>query len=54
MVSVCDEAHLRSALTSAGAGGTVGFGCSGTITLAATITIDGSLSGLTIDGAARR
>src|SRR5947209_3268658 len=26
-VTTCDESHLRSAITSAGAGGTVTFGC---------------------------
>ncbi len=43
-VSVCDEAHLLTALTG---GGTVTFSCSGTITLANTITI---ASHTTIDG----
>jgi predicted outer membrane repeat protein len=46
-VSTCDESNLRSAITSAGAGGTVTFSCSGTITLASTITIGQDLS---IDG----
>jgi predicted outer membrane repeat protein len=46
-VGTCDEGHLRGAITSAGAAGTVTFSCSGTITLAATITIS---QDLTIDG----
>jgi hypothetical protein len=36
VVSVCDEAHLKSALSG---GGTVTFTCSGTITLTSTMTI---------------
>jgi hypothetical protein len=44
VVSVCDEAHLKLALTG---GGTVNFSCSGTITLTGTITIS---KDTTIDG----
>ena len=53
VVSVCDEAHLRTALAG---GGSVTFACNGTITLAATIaiaanaTIDGSGRSVTISG----
>ncbi len=53
MVSVCDETHLRAALSG---GGTVTFSCSGTITLTAAIviaadtTIDGSGQSVTISG----
>jgi hypothetical protein len=53
VVSVCDEAHLKTALTG---GGTVTFICSGTITLTSTITIsknttiDGSGQSVTISG----
>ena len=45
MVSVCDEAHLRAALTG---GGTVTFSCSGTIVLASQVRI---ANNTTIDGA---
>ena len=45
VVSVCDEAHLLSALSG---GGTVEFSCSGTIALTSTITIS---TNTTIDGA---
>ena len=44
IVTVCDEAHLLSALSG---GGDVTFTCSGTITLTDTITIT---SGTTVDG----
>jgi predicted outer membrane repeat protein len=44
VVSVCDESHLKSALAG---GGTVGFSCSGTITLTSTITISANT---TLDG----
>ena len=53
VVTVCDEAHLRTALAG---GGTVTFSCSGTITLTATIwiaadtTIDGSGQSVTVSG----
>ena len=53
IVSVCDEAHLRTALSG---GGTVTFSCSGTITLTAEITIaadttiNGSGQTVTISG----
>ena len=53
VVSVCDEAHLRTALSG---GGTVTFSCSGYITLASTITIsanttvDGSGQNVTLSG----
>lgn len=53
VVSVCDEAHLLTALTS---GGTVTFSCSGTImltgpiTISADTTIDGSGEDVTISG----
>ncbi len=53
VVSLCDEAHLRSALAG---GGAVTFGCSGTITLQSTITIaayttiDGSGQDVTLSG----
>ena len=53
IVSVCDEAHLRTALVG---GGTVTFSCSGTITLTAELviaagtTIDGSGQTVTISG----
>jgi predicted outer membrane repeat protein len=53
VVAICDEAHLRAALTG---GGTVTFSCSGYITLANTITvsanttIDGSGQSVTISG----
>ncbi len=43
-VTVCDEAHLKTALAS---GGTVTFSCSGTIILTSTITI---AANTTIDG----
>jgi hypothetical protein len=46
VVSVCDEAHLRTALTG---GGTVTFSCVGYITLANT-AIDGSGQTVTISG----
>ena len=52
-VSVCDEAHLLSALSG---GGTVEFSCSGTIALTSTITIstdttiDGTGQAVTISG----
>ena len=55
-VTVCDESHLRGAITNAAAGDTVTFGCSGTITLTSTIalnqnvTIDGSGQSVTISG----
>ena len=44
VINVCDEAHLLAALAG---GGTVTFGCSGTITLTAEITI---AANTTIDG----
>lgn len=44
VVTVCDEAHLLTALAG---GGTVTFTCSGTITLTATVTISANT---TIDG----
>ena len=53
VVSVCDEAHLLSALSG---GGTVEFSCSGTIALTSTITIstdttiDGTGQAVTISG----
>ena len=53
IVSVCDEAHLLTALSG---GGTVTFTCSGTITLtveitiAADTTIDGSGQTVTVSG----
>jgi hypothetical protein len=53
IVSICDEAHLLVALAG---GGTVTFGCSGTITLTSEITIatdttiDGSGQTITISG----
>ncbi len=53
VVSTCDEASLRAALNG---GGAVTFGCSGTITVAATLTIstntsiDGSGQTVTISG----
>ncbi|MFZ2422843.1 MAG: hypothetical protein WA029_17050, partial [Anaerolineae bacterium] len=53
VVSICDEAHLQAALAG---GGTVTFGCSGTITLSSTITIaaattlDGSGQNVILDG----
>ena len=53
VVSICDEAHLRAALTG---GGAVTFACSGTITLTQPITItadttiDGSGQAVTISG----
>ena len=53
VVSVCDEAHLRTALSG---GGAVTFSCSGYITLASSITIaanttiDGSGQNVTISG----
>ena len=53
VVSVCDESHLKTALTG---GGTVTFSCSGTITLTTSIiisantTIDGSGQAVTISG----
>lgn len=43
-VSVCDQAHLASALAG---GGTVTFSCSGTVVLTSTITI---ASNTTLDG----
>ncbi len=52
-LATCDEAHLLEALAG---GGTVTFGCSGTIALAGTITIaadttiDGSGQAITISG----
>ena len=53
VVGVCDQAHLRAALTG---GGTVTFSCGGTITLTTEITIatdttmDGSGQTVTISG----
>ena len=53
VVTVCDEAHLLTALAG---GGTVTFACSGTITLTSTIvisadtTIDGSGQSVTLSG----
>ena len=53
IVSICDEAHLREMLAG---GGTVTFGCSGTIiltaeiTIAANTTIDGGGQAVTISG----
>jgi hypothetical protein len=53
IVTICDEAHLKSALAG---GGTVNFSCSGTITLTSTIiigadtTIDGFGETVTISG----
>ncbi len=46
-VSTCTESALRSAITAAGPGGTVTFGCSGTITLTSTLVI---YNDLTLDG----
>jgi FG-GAP-like repeat len=59
-VSVCDESHLRSAISAAAPGDTVNFTCSGTITLTGagggaialtkSLTIDGSGQTVTISG----
>ena len=58
-VSICDESHLRSAISGAAAGDTVSFGCSGTITLTGStngiilfqnVTIDGTGRSVTISG----
>jgi hypothetical protein len=51
VVSTCDQAHLQAAITQAEvAGGTITFSCSGTITLASTLTINAPAAGITIDG----
>jgi len=46
-VSTCDESDLRTVISSAAAGDTVTFNCSGTITLGSTVTLD---KNRTIDG----
>jgi hypothetical protein len=56
IVSTCNEATLDSAISSAGSGDTISFGCSGDITLTSTLTIsknltlDGSGQTVTLDG----
>jgi hypothetical protein len=42
-VGVCDEAHLRATIAAAGDPGVVTFACSGTITLASTLTVTSML-----------
>src|SRR5258708_4960915 len=57
-VAVCpaDETSLKTAITSAGAGGTVQFSCddhitlTSTITIAASVTLDGHGHAVTLDG----
>ena len=52
-VEVCDESHLRIAISAAGPGGNVTFSRKRTISLGATIAFDSASSGLTIDGTGR-
>ena len=63
-VNTCNESTLRSVISSAAAGDTVTFGCSGTITLTSggggpitlskNLTIDGSGQTVTISGGKQR
>jgi hypothetical protein len=50
-VSTCDDATLRSAISSAASGDTIKFGCSGTINLGSPLGIS---KNLTLDGSGQQ
>ena len=51
IVSTCDDATLRSAISNAASGDTITFGCSGTITLGSKLVIS---KNLTLDGSGQQ